>query len=141
MTLLDTLQREHAELTGLATQLDERIAASDLFGAHAAVLELKHALVAHVVLEDQQLYPSLVRAATRSGEGQSALTARTFAANMARVSSRLLAFVARDEAIGLAELADQWPAMKADLLARIDAEERTLYPMFRRLAEVLPAAS
>jgi hemerythrin superfamily protein len=140
MTLVETLTQQHQLIIELAEKLDGSIRAQDAFQTVRAVGELKRAVVKHLVLEDQQLYPELVRSATQRGDPSASVRAYTYAAEMAQISSALLTFLIRCEhSSPLAELGEKWPAMRQILLDRIASEESTLYPMYSRLAAPAPA--
>src|SRR6185312_1241677 len=61
----------------------------------AQLAVFRTALLAHLKLEDEQLYPALVAQAEHLGDAHRALVARTFSNNMKRISEALTTFLER----------------------------------------------
>jgi hypothetical protein len=133
-SLTESLSAQHQHLIELANHLGMRLLATDLVAIGAAMRELRAALLAHLEVEDRELYPALQAAAAAAGRDDQALVARTFAENMLRISGRLRTFVEREPtAPTLEELRAGWPLVREVLMKRIDAEELVLYPMHAKL--------
>lgn len=129
-TLTDTLREQHRTVEHLASLLTTALHHDDRPAIRAALDAFRDALVAHLTLEDQQLYPQLLSAVEPRSEP--ARIARTFAANMQRVSAGLLDFLERHtgDAFDLFALRREWREALSVLTGRIQSEERLLYPMY-----------
>lgn len=59
--------------------------------------------------------------------------AKLFAANMQRISKMLQDFLSRHDAgFDLEQFRADWSSLSTVLVRRIEAEERTLYPLYER---------
>ncbi|WP_224248406.1 hemerythrin domain-containing protein [Hyalangium gracile] len=131
--LIDTLRKQHQELIRLAGQMDDMLARGDEAGARGVLASLSQVLRAHLSLEDQEIYPGLIRAAQVSQDERMLETARTFASNMQRITESLRDFVSRHEAsFHLERFRAGWGALSTVLASRIASEEKTLYPLYER---------
>jgi iron-sulfur cluster repair protein YtfE (RIC family) len=137
MDLVETLRAQHRLVEAVGGRLTEALKAGDLATAQVALRELRQALLAHLELEDQELYPKLIaraRASDRSNEG---LVAQTFSDNMLRISAGLRAFLDRHAAPrDLEGLSRDWQHISGILSQRIQSEEQVLYPLFARVTAV-----
>lgn len=127
-TLISTLTEQHRQLDGLIDRVTAALHSNELPRVREALHEFGHALLMHLALEDEQLYPQLLKAhAARSPNGR---LIRTFAENMMRVSTALKSFLQRpqDTMDDLAALRREWPEVQNLLASRMQSEERLLYP-------------
>lgn len=130
--LVETLKTQHRELERRMRTLDERTEAADAEGARAALGALSECLMAHLALEDRQLYPGLTAVGEEAlGAGRKAL-AESFAANMRRISDGLVSFLQSSERADAATLSREWRRIRSILESRIESEERVLYPLYER---------
>lgn len=134
MTLTETLKQQHAEVLRQVDVIQDAIQKADSQLIQRELKKLGTALVAHLSLEDHQLYPELERLATESGAENLAVVARQFSTNMSRISAALLAFLAKYEKpfTDVAAFKRDWSAVLAALSARIASEEVTLYPLYEK---------
>jgi hemerythrin-like domain-containing protein len=133
-SLIETLTKQHKIVLELAAELEGALEATDVARANALLTQLREALLAHLELEDRQLYPELERAASTLESPSMQEVARGFSSNMARISEALIAFLRRYEgkAWDVARFWSDWRAIADVLKARIRAEEQTLYPLYQR---------
>jgi hypothetical protein len=130
--LVETLKIQHRELERRMGALDERLAAADASGAREALGALSETLMAHLALEDRELYPGLAAVGEETiGAGRKAL-AQTFAANMKRITDGLVSFIQSAERADAAALGREWGRIRSILVSRIESEERVLYPIYVR---------
>lgn len=133
MDLVETLTKQHRLLDRLVAELDHATAAGDPHRITGQFLQLRQAVAEHLALEDARLYPELLAYAEEQQQAQMAMLARGFASNMGLISESLLAFFERHAANPTSALmAQEWPAMKSALIARSEAEEKTLFPLHQR---------
>jgi hemerythrin-like domain-containing protein len=140
--LVDTLKQQHKELILYIRQMDVLLARGDETGARAVISTLSAALRTHLALEDQHIYPALTRAAeVRQSEWMQEL-AKLFAANMQRITTMLQDFLSRqhEASFHLEQFRADWSCLSAVLVRRIEAEERTLYPLYERRFLGVPAS-
>ncbi|MFL5349310.1 MAG: hemerythrin domain-containing protein [Hyalangium sp.] len=131
--LIDTLRKQHQELVRLSKHMDATLERGDEAGARAALSSLSQALREHLKLEDQEIYPGLIRAAQEAGDEKMLETARLFASNMQRITDSLRDFMSRHEAsFHLERFQKGWRTLSGVLSARIESEEKTLYPLYER---------
>ncbi|MFO0595828.1 MAG: hemerythrin domain-containing protein [Myxococcaceae bacterium] len=127
-TLISTLTEQHRELEGLMQKVTVALHSNELAAVRATLHEFGHALLMHLALEDEQLYPQLLKQhSMRSSNGR---LVRTFAENMMRVSTALKTFLKRPQETeeDVAALRREWPEVENLLASRIQSEERLLYP-------------
>lgn len=134
MTLTETLKQQHAEVLRQVDVIQAGIEKADRDLIRSELEKLGTALVAHLMLEDRQLYPELERLATENGAEHLAVVARQFASNMSRISAALLAFLAKYEKpfTDIAVFKRDWSSVLAALSGRILSEETTLYPLYEK---------
>lgn len=134
--LVATLTAHHRAVEGLVGRIDSQIAAAQFVEASATLNGMRDALLGHLAMEDGQLYPQLVAAAERTGQAGLATVARTFATNMASISTGLIAFFTRypdGASLQRPTFAREWKSICAVLGDRIQQEESTLYPLHAKL--------
>lgn len=131
--LIDTLKKQHLELVRLVGQMDVMLGRGDEAGAREVLSSLGNVLRAHLALEDQEIYPGLIRAAEESRDDRMLETAKVFANNMQRITESLRDFFARHEAsFHLDRFQTAWRTLSSVISARIESEEKTLYPLYER---------
>lgn len=128
--LVETLRAQHRELEALCKTLTTSLHHDELAPVQSALQAFGAALLTHLALEDDTLYPALLGAVER--RSPEARTIRTFADNMRRVSEALKAFLAQpvDNVAQLHALRKEWPEAQHLLDSRMQSEERLLYPMY-----------
>lgn len=132
------LRAEHAELAKLVRQLADVLdapatpASADLEPVRAALRDM---LVRHLKCEDWALYPRL----RATGEAELVRLAREFSGAMGHVADDYIAY---DRRWPPARVAAEWRAFRKEsgvmlgaIEARIERENRELYPLVDRLAE------
>jgi iron-sulfur cluster repair protein YtfE (RIC family) len=134
MPLTETLKQQHAEVLRQVDIIQAGIEKADRGLIRSELEKLGTALVAHLMLEDRQLYPEIERLATESGSEHLAVVARQFASNMGRISAALLAFLAKYEKpfTDLDAFKRDWSSVLSALEGRIMSEETTLYPLYEK---------
>lgn len=134
---VEIMRRQHEELLALGTQYERELAkdAPDLAALAKCRWTLARLVSAHLAYEAAHLYPSLERAGGRSSE-----VGRAMSAEMAEIGAQLGDHVRKwtSDAIvrDWATFASTSKALMAALRARIEREDRDLYP----LAEMAKAA-
>lgn len=139
--LTQRLRAEHQTLLEIVGTLDRHLKAADLQNVNQALSELKAAMLAHLTVEDAELYPGLITLADRVGDEAMAKTARAFQDNMSRISAGLVTFLNRYEGkrFDIVAFTTDWRSIVEVLSARIGSEEKVLYPMFDKArAKVAP---
>lgn len=128
--LVETLRAQHRELEAHCKSVTTALHHDDLEPVQRALQAFGAALLTHLSLEDESLYPALLRAVDR--RSLDARNIRTFTDNMRRVSDALKAFLAQplENASQLVALRKEWPEVHHLLDARMQSEERLLYPMY-----------
>lgn len=134
-TLVETLTTQHRAVIELVRQLDEALTAGNRSTLADLLGKLRTGVLAHLELEDRELYPSLIAAAEAAGRTDQAALARSFSDNMLRISDGLKAFLGRHSGptLDLEALRREWKDVAAILSQRIQSEESVLYPMHTRL--------
>ena len=96
--------------------------------------KLKTVLLAHLALEDAELYPGLERLGVESGSVNLTLVARQFASNMSRSSEALLSFLRKYDKpiVDLDSFRQDWAKIHSVLSGRIASEEASLYPLYEK---------
>lgn len=130
--LIATLHVQHLEIRRLATQVSDASASGDVATLRSGLDALGTALLAHLAIEDAQLYPALTEAAERTKLEMPAKIARTYAMNMETISVALRAFLDRySRGLDLVDFRRDWVLVAQLLTDRIESEEATLYPLYR----------
>lgn len=138
--LVERLHAQHRAIGEIAADISRYLATGDVVAASAALRHLRTAVVAHLELEDAQLYPALEKAARETNAPVPARVALTYVKNMEGVSAALRAFfdhyAAKDgeEDVALDELRRDWDLVARMLLDRIESEEAQLYPLYETWA-------
>jgi len=142
-SLVQTLKAQHEAVQELTVELDEALERGDAAEATALLGKLKTALLAHLELEDQQLYPGLLQLAEAQRQDHLAQVAKMYAANMAFITGGVKRFLAQHERVtDTAAFRGEWRGILKVLQQRIHSEECTLYPLFERaVATPVPTAS
>lgn len=131
--LIDTLKQQHQELMWLIGQVGVALELGEKEGVLTALSSLCQALQAHVALEDQRLYPSLACAAETSEDSSMLETAYLFSSNMHRIIESLRDLLSRHQAsFHMEQFRTYWNTLGPVLIRRLEAEERTLYPLHER---------
>ncbi len=135
-TVVETLETQHRALEANALALEKALKSNQLEEVQVQLVGLCTLLEAHIHLENSQFYPEFVRRAEASGNTQTATVARLFWSNMKLIADGTLAFCHRFEK-GIEdrdEFKKQWRTALDVLGRRMVEEERTLHPLYRRLA-------
>lgn len=143
MGLLETLRRQHGEIEGIVDRVNAALDAADPEGIRAALGDFTLLLLAHLQLEAGQIYPALMQAAEQRQEPRLSETARAFATNLQHLHAALHALVSRHSGmeLDLVGFRRDWSRLAEMLLARLAAEDETLYRMYAEIAAspALPA--
>jgi iron-sulfur cluster repair protein YtfE (RIC family) len=136
--LTDTLREQHRKLEHCATALTTALHGDELPTITMALDDFRTVLEEHLTLEDGELYPRLLSAAEPRSEP--ARIAKTFSENMQRISAGLRDFLQRHTQGSLDPLAlrREWKEAQSVLVARIQSEERLLFPMYEQRFGVRP---
>ncbi|MGQ0506989.1 MAG: hemerythrin domain-containing protein [Myxococcaceae bacterium] len=130
--LIGTLKAQHHAVMELARQLDAHVTGGNVTEIQETLDLIKGALVAHLALEDKDLYPELVRRAEETKQDHLALVAKSFASNMERITEAVLRFLTKyeNDVVDVQTFARDWHEVQDALVARIHAEETALYPLY-----------
>jgi len=130
--LIDVLRVQHGELLRLVDHVNEAVARDSDRDVSAALTSLTSALLAHLAIEDERLYPALTRATNGSPNDVPAKVARTYENNMQTISVALRAFLDKygGDVIDLPSFRRDWQLVSELLSDRIASEEKTLYPLY-----------
>ena len=136
MDLIRTLKTQHESVLGIVSEIDEALRRRDEIEVRALLTRLQGPLLAHLELEDRQLYPALIVGGQAPEQEQLSVTAKLFAADMLSISDALEDFFRRNrpETLELTKFEPDFREIVAILLERVTAEEKTLYPLYTRLA-------
>lgn len=130
--LVATLRHHHAEILEIVRAITAAVAAGSSPEIRTNVDRLRTALLAHLALEDSQLYPELTKAGEESGRELSARIAKTYERNMETISVALKAFLEQyDGDFEPADFSRDWQLVSQMLSDRIASEEATLYPLYQ----------
>lgn len=136
--LVETLHAQHRAIGELADAITGHLQRGDVVAVQAALRQLSTAVLAHLELEDAQLYPALEKAARETKQPVAGRVALTYVKNMEGVSAALRAFLEHYAAQGanvvLDELRRDWDLVARMLLDRIESEEAQLYPLYETWA-------
>ncbi len=107
---------------------------ADVISAGHTLDRLKTALLAHLQLEDTELYPGLQRLGKATGQPSLQTTADLFASNMKRITDAVTGFLGRYEGKNFDVIAfnRDWKSIVEVLGSRIQSEETTLFPMYEK---------
>jgi hypothetical protein len=133
--LIDTLQAQHNAVAVMVDRINASIAKGDTRAISTTLGELKSALLAHLELEDNQLYPQLIQAAEKQGDPTIAQTTKMFSSGMVLISDTLKTFLGRYERkkdFSVDEFKKDWREVTVALSARINQEESSLYPLYNK---------
>ncbi|MBI5497462.1 MAG: hemerythrin domain-containing protein [Deltaproteobacteria bacterium] len=134
--LIEKLSAQHRELVALLNAVTERGVSSP--EGRKLLLSARDALLAHLALEDKEMYPALAAAARTRPALRSTLD--QFAADMDVVSAMAVEFFQRfgDDArpVDSFQFAREQGKFMAALRARIRKEEVVLYPEYETLGRV-----
>jgi hemerythrin-like domain-containing protein len=137
-SLVKTLKAQHQAVQRMVAELEGKLQRQDAEAATAVLGRLKEALLAHLELEDRELYPGLVRHAQAQHMLQ---VAKTFSSNMEFISQGLKDFLSRHERItDIATFRMEWQGVREVLRQRIHSEETSLYPLYERVSATTAAA-
>jgi hypothetical protein len=126
-----TLRKQHGEILEIVRAITAAVAGGSCPEVRTHVDRLRAALLAHLALEDSQLYPELTKAGEESGQALSARIAKTYERNMETISVALKAFLEQYAAdFELADFSRDWQLVSQMLSDRIASEEATLYPLY-----------
>ncbi len=131
--LIPTLRQQHQELARLVEEMNAALERGEGAAVCSVLKSLSKALLAHLKLEDQEIYPGLVRAAEASGDAKMLETAKTFASNMQRITESMQDFLTRHQTeLHLDRFRTGWSTLRGVLAKRIESEETTLYPLYEQ---------
>lgn len=131
--LIETLEGQHHAIRAFVTAVDRHLAAGDGAQARSELARLKVALLAHLDIEDAQLYPALTKAAAETRLDVPMRIAATYEKNMEGVSAAVRAFLDRyaERESKIDELRRDWRLVARMLVERMESEEEQLYPLYR----------
>jgi hypothetical protein len=132
--LITTLKEQHLAVQSLAGKINDALARKDVSEIRRHLLTLQNAVVAHLQLEDDELYPELIRTARSENLPQVADIAASFASAMRHISTAVVKFFQTytAPAWSIASFERAWPGILEELSLRIAAEESQLYPMYEK---------
>ena len=129
--LIDSLHAQHEEIKRLIKAIDAALERADESEVRRELDALSRALLAHLAIEDEHLYPSLSRASEERGHDVPSRVARTYEHNMQTITVALKAFLeAYSGTLSLPDFSRDWALVSQLLTDRIASEERTLYPLY-----------
>jgi hypothetical protein len=132
--LVITLTAQHQSVLRMVASINGKVQKGDVQGISHALGDLRDALLAHLELEDRELYPNLIRAAEKQNQPNIVNATKTFATNMIDITGVLKQFLVRFEGpkLDVNAFKPEWERIVGTLAARITSEESTLYPMFNQ---------
>lgn len=132
--LVETLRRQHAEIEALTRRIETALVDRDRVALTRDIKAFQRALVAHLELEDQQLYPALVARVEAHGSSINRNLIATYRSNMAQIGDTLKQFFdGFADPIDFDAFARNWPMVQQLLSHRIESEELTLYALYLEL--------
>lgn len=133
--LIATLRAQHIAVVKMAGTITDFLGRRDSATVERTLTHLRGSLVAHLTLEDEKLYPEMIRLAELCQERELTEMATMFANSMKYISRDLTTFLSRYEGkvLDLRSFEKQWHGMLDTLSARISSEENSLYLEFERL--------
>ena len=135
-SLTDTLRTEHAVVMSLVEEVRGHLRAGKSAPLGQTLTNLKTALLTHLRHEDEVLYPGLIQLAQSHGDATLERTGKAFQDNMKRITTGLEAFLRKYDrpSFDLKAFETEWKSVVELLVARITAEEKTLYSMYDRIS-------
>lgn len=133
--LLPTLHAHHRAIGEIVDTINVELAKGDVAAVQGQLVRLKSAVLAHLALEDAQLYPALTQAARETKLAVPTRVAMTYERNMEHVSAALKAFLEEytqpQVQPSLDDLKRDWELVARMLVDRMESEEDQLYPLYR----------
>jgi len=131
--IVDAVEAQHRSLERVVREIQAAVDRQDAAAASEKLTQLKQLLVAHLALENAQFYPRFVELAAR--QPRVLKVAELFQTNMKTIAEGVMVFFERYEGkpVDFATFTPEWNSTVKTLAARIQQEEQTLHPMFRRL--------
>jgi hypothetical protein len=135
-TVLAAIQAQHRALVEISLALDAAVKDWKLEEIRAALPKLRDVLDAHVTFENREFYPVLAER-SKAAEPSTATLVKLFDDNMKIVADGVNTFLARFA--GKPELdrevfTREWKTAFLVLGKRLHDEEKTLHPLFSKLA-------
>ena len=128
--LVERLKKEHVAIVDVLNQIKEKGVGSK--EGRDILRSARTALLAHLKLEDDQLYPAMKKEAETNVALKSTLGA--FARDMETISKEALSFIDKYAAGGSGlEFAKDFGRLYMNLSQRIRKEESNLYPEYDKL--------
>lgn len=128
--LVERLKREHTVIVDVLNKVKE-IGINSKEG-QGKLLSIKNALLAHLKVEDEQLYPTLKKEAEKNVTLRGTLD--LFAREMETISKEALSFLGKYSSGGSGlEFARELGRLYMNLSQRIRKEETALYPEYDKL--------
>ena len=133
--LIDTLRVQHDEIETRVKNITAALASGAVPVVKQELAAFKTALLAHLDLEDRELYPALTEAAAAMPFEVPAQLTRVYQQNMESVSVAIKTFLTAHggDDLNLVDFRRDWGMVSQLLAHRIDSEELTLYPLYRSL--------
>ena len=137
--LTKTLKAQHRAVQTMAGELERALAGKQSAAVQEVLRTLQGALLAHLQLEEAQLYPSL-RAWGQKDGPKSLQTVTVFSHSVPKITSAIAAFFERwiNKPLDAEACARDWASVKSSLSMRIDSEETILYPLFDKWTAAAP---
>ena len=134
--LIDTLLVQHGEVQQCISTANQALADGRLDELAPALVRLRVALHAHRQLAGAELYPCIAAMAHAQGEAHLLQLIRLFESNTQVMAEMLGRFFDRWSSGPLdgAAFVKEWRSVAAILAQRIEDEQRTLHPLYERLA-------
>lgn len=128
--LVERLKKEHVAIVNVLNKIKELGVGSK--EGRDVLRSARTALLAHLKIEDEQLYPPMKKEAETNGTLKSVLG--VFARDMETISKEALSFIDKYAAGGSGlEFAKDFGRLYINLNQRIRKEESTLYPEYDKL--------
>ncbi|MCC6646782.1 MAG: protein kinase [Polyangiaceae bacterium] len=135
-TLMATLKGHHLTIKLTARQVTAALDAEDARAAASLLRRLREVIVTHVQLEDARLYPELRQLAEQSRDADMIAIVAEFSEGMSDIGAVLTGFFEQHgDAKDLARARAEWADVYDALSSRLSAEEGSLYPLHRDLAD------
>lgn len=132
--LIQTLKAQHNAVGAMVEKINASVSAKDKAEIQSHLHNMAKALLAHLELEDRELYPGFREAASAKQEKSLLTTANMFSTNMGKITDALKAFLQKYDGkqFDIGAFERDWRSITSVLKNRIESEEGSLYPLYEK---------